>query len=406
MGDLKPIGSEKLQGIEKLNRILEISRYNEHLPKFVNENKSVEYSIKLVNGENYHIIKEKNGYVIKKGINESTNDYIEPMKNRKYYSSYSQAFKRLNLIAKEVNINEGYEKNVSLFNESESEKDEKRFFLKTSTMEQSPVPSPAPAPSPEVPSDEIVPSPEMSADEEIPVDVDMDTETDINLDKEESPEMVTFKTIEKLTGKLAQKIRSFSESEEEPMTSKDIKYVVNSILSALNLDLLDDDDKEEIMSKFEGDNFDEEGSDMGDENMDTEDMGSDDVEPLPPSEPEMSESSRRSKIKHHSYTDTEASKVEEMIESLFSESKVDKILNKYFNPTDSEKKLVSERIEKENKTIKKINLVSETNEQRKTAFDLISRHPKANLIGKTKNDILVFEHNSKKIGVSKSGKLL
>ena len=29
MGDLKPIGSEKLQGEEKLRRIMEIARYNE-----------------------------------------------------------------------------------------------------------------------------------------------------------------------------------------------------------------------------------------------------------------------------------------------------------------------------------------------------------------------------------------
>ena len=30
MGNLKPIGSEKLQGMDKINRIIEISRYNEN----------------------------------------------------------------------------------------------------------------------------------------------------------------------------------------------------------------------------------------------------------------------------------------------------------------------------------------------------------------------------------------
>ena len=104
MGKIKPIGSEKLEGLAKLNRIMEIARYKENIPKPINEDKSVEYTITLADGNTYRIDKERNGYVIKKGLNEST-DYIEPMKNRKFYSSYSQAFKRLNLIAKEVNVN-------------------------------------------------------------------------------------------------------------------------------------------------------------------------------------------------------------------------------------------------------------------------------------------------------------
>jgi len=123
MGKLRPIGSEKLDGMDKINRIIEISRYKENIPNSINEDSSVEYKITLSDGKNYQIEKEKNGYVIKKTISESSNeyDYLEPMKNRKYYSSYSQAFKRLNLIAKEVNINEGYDRNISLFYESETD---------------------------------------------------------------------------------------------------------------------------------------------------------------------------------------------------------------------------------------------------------------------------------------------
>ena len=103
---LRPIGSEKLEGMDKIQRIMEIARYNENIPTPINEDKSTEYTKTLADGRNYQIIKEKNGYVIKRTINESTNeyDYLEPMKNRKYYSSYSQAFKRLNLVTKEVNI--------------------------------------------------------------------------------------------------------------------------------------------------------------------------------------------------------------------------------------------------------------------------------------------------------------
>ena len=62
MAGLKPIGSEKLQGMDKINRILEISRYKENTPQPVNEDKSVEYRKTLSDGNEYQIVKEKNGY--------------------------------------------------------------------------------------------------------------------------------------------------------------------------------------------------------------------------------------------------------------------------------------------------------------------------------------------------------
>ena len=90
MGNLRPIGSEKLQGMDKIRRIIEISRYNENTPNPVNESKSTEYSIDLADGNRYQIVKERAGYIIKKTINESENDYIAPMQNRQYYPSYSR----------------------------------------------------------------------------------------------------------------------------------------------------------------------------------------------------------------------------------------------------------------------------------------------------------------------------
>ena len=145
MGKLKPVGSEKLEGMEKIARIMEIARYKENTPNSINENKSVEYNKVLADGNNYQIVKERNGYVIKKTISESTGegDYLDPMKNRKYYSSYSQAFKRLNLIAKEINVNEGQENNVNLFFESDN--DATKYILKIDATEQV-APAPAAAP--------------------------------------------------------------------------------------------------------------------------------------------------------------------------------------------------------------------------------------------------------------------
>ena len=249
MADLKPIGSEKLQGQEKLNRILEIARYKENIPQTVNETAKVEFGKTLSDGNQYEIVKEKGGYVLMKRINESL-DYIEPMKNRKHYKSYSQALKRLNLMAGEINrLTENVEE-VSMFRVDE----EKKFTLKL------PKPStPEPAPAPEVSMDaemDMTDVPEMgdeemSMDTEVSMDspadtepMDMGAETDGGMEEE-----VDFRVIQKITGKLGQKIRMMNDS--VGMSSEDVKYVINSILSALDLSKLSEEDKEDILTKFE-----------------------------------------------------------------------------------------------------------------------------------------------------------
>lgn len=436
MGKIKPIGSEKLEGLAKLNRIMEIARYKENIPKPINEDKSVEYTITLADGNTYRIDKERNGYVIKKGLNEST-DYIEPMKNRKFYSSYSQAFKRLNLIAKEVNVNEGYDKNISLF---ESEDEEMKYYLKLNsgggeTSEQAapapapaPVPAPAPAPEP-VPGD--IPSPE---GEELPEpemgDEDMDMEDDMDMEEPEDDEdeVVTFKTIQKITGKLGQKIRTFLSDEENEMASKDIKYVINSVLSALDLNNLEEEDKEDILDKLEGLGDDEEGDDMDmDMDMEEPEMGDDvaaedgeELEPAVPAvpEPEMAEGftfdddefeddedfkprgARRRRIHHDDMTDDESYQVEDMIESLFSESSVDRVLGKYFKPT---KKLVKENVQRKETTFNKIQKLSESKSQEAASAKVLSKYPTAKLVGKTVGKEIVFEVEDKRLKVSTKG---
>ena len=85
MGGLRPIGSEKLEGMDKIRRIMEIARYNENIPTPVNENKRTDYTVQLADSNEYSIVKEKQGYIIKKNITESVVDYIETIQNRKYY---------------------------------------------------------------------------------------------------------------------------------------------------------------------------------------------------------------------------------------------------------------------------------------------------------------------------------
>ena len=56
MSGLKPIGSEKLTGQDKINRIMEIARFNETIPQVINETAKSEYSISLADGNNYQIV--------------------------------------------------------------------------------------------------------------------------------------------------------------------------------------------------------------------------------------------------------------------------------------------------------------------------------------------------------------
>ena len=270
MGNLKPIGSEKLTGDQKLKRIMEIARFNEVIPSRINETAKSEYSVGLADGNKYEIVKERQGYIIKKSLSESETDYLEPMKNRKYYSSYSQAFKRLNLVAGELNrINEN-EEGVSLYGE------QKKFTLKTPKPQvEAPAPAAIPSAPPAVPSPELPPSPmdDMGFDDDMSgldddsnvEDIDIDVEDEGNGD---SNEQVTFKTIQKLTGKLTQKIRTLES--EEGLTSEDIKYVINMVLSSFDLSELSEEDREDILSKFE-----DETEDLGGDDMDGEDLTDD-----------------------------------------------------------------------------------------------------------------------------------
>ena len=408
MADLKPIGSEKLQGAEKIARIMEIARYGEAPKQEINVNETTDYTRVLADGNVYGIVKERNGYIVKKGIDESTLDYIDPMKNRKYHSSYSQALKKLNLIAGELNrVNEN-EQGTELFGE------QKKFVLKTPTS-SAPAPAPvAPAPAPEMPA----PSPEMPApspmgDEEMPEppsddmmpdDMEMDEPMNDPMGSEgegdEGP--VTLKQVQKLTGKLGQKLRAYASEQE--MTSEDVKYVLNSILSAVDLNLLDETDKEDILSRFEEEEGGEEGSSYDEIGMeptepDTSDL---DMGGEITAEPEVGES------------DGYKSKINAIMDGMFTESKVDKILSKYFVETPEEKKIneskkvqtyIKKKINKVN-VMEEVKNLSETIEQELTSEFILRENENAKFVGKTNLKNLIFENEGKQIKVSPKGEIL
>jgi hypothetical protein len=272
MGEFNPLGSEKLANQDKLKRILELTYYgniNEVEKKY-----SYEY-ITEGNGCVYGIVKEKDDYYVKKGLNETTLDYIGGMfmKNKNRFSSYAEALKRLELV-----------KSQEMLNEST------KYVLKTNKPEQpkaeSPLP-PAPAAPEPAPQEQ---SPENSGSSASDIDSMLNDTGDSENTPEtpefndemgpESEEDTTIKSIQKLTGKLGQKIREFSEE----IKSEDIKYVLNSVISAFDLEKLEDADKEDILSKLEDEEDDDEFS--SENNQDMENMGGDDAEDLEMSEME------------------------------------------------------------------------------------------------------------------------
>ena len=417
MGDLKALGSEKLQGTDKLRRIMEIARYNETPKQNINNLQTTNYTVQLSDGFTYGIVKEKSGYIIKKGINESSLGYSEPMQQRKYFKSYSEAIKKLNLSAVEINRVNNHLSEIKLLGEQPELK--KKFVLKTpkstTPTPEGDIPPPVediPSPEGDIPAPEgDIPPPEAAPEGDIPppegdipppVEDDMDTlPEDMPEDDDDEKEIPALKSIQRLTGKLSQKIRAFDK--EKGLDSQDIKYVMNSIISAMDLDNLDEDDKDDILSKF--DNEDDYGDDeYGDLNIsnDDEDLSGEDLE-----DPELG--------------GEEVNPIEEpkeeyknMMDSIFSESRVENVLSNYFNITPSEKLILDKKRKKTYineklnnvKQKKEIIIMSETINQRVSANKILNEYENSKLVGKTNKNNLIFLVNGEQVKVTPSGRIL
>lgn len=423
MGDLRPLGSEKLQGMDKIQRILEIARFKENIPTSINETSKSEYNLTLADGRNYQIIREKAGYIIKQTISESNANYIAPVQDRTYFKSYSQALKRLNLMAKEMNSKYGNDEGTSLFSE------QKKYVLKTPNTEKQNVnitddvenvpPPPPPAPvSPE--AQPTAPAPDMPADDTDPMGGDESPMggDDFGMDDDHmtpgvgGDEPVSFKIIQKLTGKLGQKLRALNANEENKMTSKDIKYVINSVLSAISLDELSDEDKESIMNKFEGVEA-EEGMNMGDDESPMDDtdmpMGDDETSDEQTGDEETStelgEDSWDDLSMYGDDDDDDTKHISNIADSIFMENKVEDVLMKYFRITESEKRYNQKKKINRSQVSSEIQRLSESPKQELRAKKFINENTSAKLIGKTNKKNLVFELNNKQFKVSVEGSL-
>jgi hypothetical protein len=392
MSDLRPIGSEKLQGEAKLKRIMEIATYGDVKKNTEYHTQTNSFIKEAANGVTYAIVKEKDGYYVKSGINESSLDYVDGLhnKNKNRFKSYSSAMRRLNLILKP--INEQYNNGFAdpLFEQEET--DDEKFVLKVDDAEG---------------GDEEMDlgmDMDLGGDEEMDLGIDMDLGgdeemdlgTDIDLGDESDADegRPTMRSIQKLTGKLGQRLRAL----EDDMKSEDIKYVLNSIISAVNLDNLDEEDLDDVLSRlepeddygFEGTFSDEEESDMGgEEGLDMDFGGEEEALDM-------------------DFGDEES--VDELSESI--NQKVEKTLKKYFKESNHEK-TINESKAKEylketkelNKKFTQIKKYSNTNKQKFVAENLVRKNKSLNLIGTTKNGTLVFENTNIKVGVDTKGNI-
>jgi hypothetical protein len=300
--------------------------------------------------------------------------------------------------------------------------------------------APAPdmsSPAPETPSPDMgAPTPEMGGDTDMGIGPEMGDDTDMGMGPEmggeETPEMPmapgdapmldteigveddeeeggpsTLKLIQKLTGKLSQKLRTFDK--DKGLDSQDIKYVMNSIISAINLSKLDDDDREDIVDKLEG--FDGYGEDegeldlQGDEELNfgldtetapegTEEVDFEETEMMP--EPETKEG------------------YQTVMDSIFGESKIEKVLSNYFQIKDEEKPIIENKNKMDylkNKIVKitqkeEVSRLSVSESQTKKSLVLLEEYSDSKLLGKTNKNNLVFRINGREVKVTPNGQTL
>jgi hypothetical protein len=122
---------------------------------------------------------------------------------------------------------------------------------------------------------------------------------------------------------------------------------------------------------------------------------------------------RRGNLRHPDIDDEHSGHLEGIIEDIFTESKVDKIIEGYFKINEKEKQLIESKkkqakIIAENKKTKinKIKQLSESISQEVGARKLMEKYPNAKLVGKTNRLNLVFEMNDEQLRVNTKGQII
>jgi len=251
------------KGLERMRQLMGIKPINES--KLTNS--SLELVKKSTSGKFYGIVKENKKYFIKESINGSDFDFIGGVGNKikNQYNSFEEAVRRLNLMVENTDVltsdvitekkfvirtkkkkekseepaadfggdeeEGGDEFGGSDFGDEESTEggDEFDFGGEEEGSEEEG--------GDEFGGDEFGDE-EEGGDEETEDTGDDEFGDDEELDDEED----SIKSIQRLTGKLGQKIR-----DTEDISSDMSKWVAKSVISALDLDQMDSEDKKDII---------------------------------------------------------------------------------------------------------------------------------------------------------------
>ena len=322
------INPKKIKGQDQLNRIKDLMGKMGTL----NESKSFAELELIKKGPNnivYGIVRENHDYFIKTCEKKSGEflsedfQYIGGDKNKfdERYKSYAEAIKHLNMKFDMLNESFGIEKNNSIFesdgvptgnasggvagtgfgfvmNEKEEDAIEEKTVLNVEVPKQ------------EAPVEDEIEVDEFSAEEggDEFGDETEEVEVDAEIGDEEEGDDYT-KKIQKLTGKVTQMMRDM----DEPDSELD-KYVINSVISAIDWDEVDDEDVEDIIAKIEGeDEEDEEGVEVSDDFGDeTEEVEVDAEEEL--DEPAIAESEESEGEKEEKEGDEDEDEGDEVVD--------------------------------------------------------------------------------------------
>tara|TARA_R100000315_G_C5235156_1_gene146739 strand:+ start:1422 stop:3059 length:1638 start_codon:yes stop_codon:yes gene_type:complete len=318
---------KKIKGQDKLNRIKDLmGKMNT-----INESDStseVELIKKGANGVVYGIVRENRDYFIKTSEKTSGEfiaedfNYVGGLQNKssEKYKSYADALKHLNLKFDMLNESFGVEKNTNLFETDGvafSGGAGFGFVLPEEEVKE-----------PEVIEDQKkvikvdAPAAEAPVEDEVEVDMGGDMadvefegeDEEIEVDAEDEDEGDSYtKKIQKLTGKVAQMLRD----KDEPDAELD-KYVINSIVAAIDWEEIPDEDVEDIIAKIEGE--DEEDDALAGDDEETVEVDFDEEEEVE-GEEELAESEEKAEEKSIKTLETALKQHEDAVIDLKKEIK-------------------------------------------------------------------------------------
>lgn len=263
----RPQGSEKIQDEgQKLERIRVMAgigqnhSLNEGVNKFNTKFSTLLHEAVAADGHTYGLVQEGPKVYLKRLVNDHY-DYLTGDEKNYAYKDFATAFKHMNFVFKDISQNSNHSGQINIFEGGLAEKKNlsEKYILKTPAP-QAPVNQPAPSNlppqsgSPSFDDSGDMPSSDPSASKELG--------QEIGSVEGEVEGQDPVKTIQKLVGKLTEKMRA---ADEQMMTSDFMKYILNSVISALDVQKFEDADLLSVIKKLKGEENPEsaDGNDSG-----------------------------------------------------------------------------------------------------------------------------------------------